>query len=314
MPTFVKENRLVDWIQNITGTDAEGVRHGIGDDAAVLCPIADGLVVTTDLIADGSHFDSANASARQIGRKAMAVNLSDIAAMAARPIAAFVSLLLPRSVDQNYAEELMASAVSMGREFHCPVAGGDTNSWDGKLAINVLIIGQISSRGPLLRSTAKPNDWLLVTGALGGSLAGRHFEFTPRICEAMLLQDRYHLGAGMDLSDGLAMDLRRLCSQSGCGAEIELDALPISAAARQLSSSQPERIRRALADGEDFELLLAVEQDEAQAILRDQPLDVPITKVGRCIAGTEIWQISEGKRTPMPNMGYEHGGSGKSKE
>ncbi len=303
----VQENVLVQLLQSLTNGDTEEVLHGVGDDAAVIRGGDQDWVVTTDLIADGSHFLSHDATPEQIGRKAMAVNLSDIAAMAAKPVAAFVSLLLPTSTTDEYAASLMKSIIAIGREFDCPVAGGDTNTWDGKLAINVLILGKTTSRGPILRSNAKPGDWLLVTGELGGSLAGHHLNFRPRVDEALMLNERYELSAGMDLSDGLAMDVRRLSAMSNCGAEIFLDELPISSVLKQQTNSREEQIASAIGDGEDFELLLAVAPPEAQRILKDQPLDTPITRVGTCIAESSIWQIENGKRTPLPAAGYEHG-------
>jgi len=303
----VQENAFVQLLQSLTANDTAGLLHGIGDDAAVLRGNDQDWVVTTDLIADGSHFLSHEVTPEHIGRKAMAVNLSDIAAMAAKPVAAFVSLLLPSETTNEYAELVMKSIIEIGREFDCPVAGGDTNTWAGKLAINVLILGKTTPRGPLLRSTAQPGDWLLVTGELGGSLTGHHLDFTPRINEALLLNERYELSAGMDLSDGLAMDVRRMCQMSNCGAEILLDELPISRATKQQTSDRGQQVARAIGDGEDFELLLAVAPTEAKRILQDQPLDVPITNVGICVAETGVWQIEDGQRLPLPVTGYEHG-------
>lgn len=304
----MQENALIKWLQGFSQAGQLSSWTGIGDDAAVIDRPGSDLVVTTDLIADGTHFISSEATPAQIGRKAMAVNLSDVAAMAARPLAAFVSLLLPCETSEDYAKALMSAMRELGQQFDCPIMGGDTNVWSGKLAINVLVIAQTTARGPLLRSTAMPGDILLVTGALGGSIAGRHFDFQPRVQESLLLAERYDLNAGMDLSDGLAMDVRRLCQQSGCGAEVELDRLPVSEVLGKNTASPEEATRRALGDGEDFELLLAVRPVEADRMLAEQPLGIPLTKVGHCVAEDGVWQIQGGRRTPLPMAGFEHGG------
>ena len=303
----MRENKLVDWIQRRLAVADPRLICGVGDDAAIVQTPQGDLVVTTDLIADGTHFDTNLATSAQVGRKAMAVNLSDIAAMAAQPMCAFVSLLLPFGCSQKRAEDIMESIANLGQEFDCPIAGGDTNSWDGKLAINVTILGQATDRGPWLRSTAAAGDFLLVTGSLGGSIAGHHLDFTPRIREALLLHEHYDVHAGMDLSDGLAVDLRRMCAQSGCGAEVFIENLPVSAAAKQLSCSDEESIRRALGEGEDFELLLAVPEAEARRILHDQPLEVPVTHIGVCESGDNVWQRVGQQRSELPRVGYEHG-------
>lgn len=310
----MRETTLIRWLQSRAAANTDRrIRLGIGDDAAILPGPADGIVVTTDLIADGTHFRQGECSPNQIGRKAMAVNLSDIAAMAARPTAAFVSLLLPKSTSDDYVIELMRSMSDHASDFDCEIAGGDTNIWDGALAINVTMLGEVTSRGPLLRSGAKPGDVLMVTGSLGGSLAGRHFDFTPRVHEALMLHEEYELHAGMDLSDGLGLDLRRLCEASVCDAEVDAAALPVSKAARDLSATESEAIRRCLGDGEDFELLLSVSPKEAERILDSQPLDVPITAIGRCTSrpdggDSNVWLIENEKKIPMPELGFEHGG------
>jgi len=287
---------------------------GLSDDAAVLQHTAPpNLVITTDLVSDGVDFrldrhDPHPDEIHRAGRKALAVNLSDLAAMAARPVAATISIALPKSgvagrSPLELAIELYEGLLPLAREFDVAIAGGDTNTHDGPTVLSVTAVGETTSRGPLTRTGGKPGDLLLVTGSLGGSLAGHHFDFTPRVREALLLHQRYDLHAGMDISDGLSLDLARLAQASGCGAVIRGDLVPISAAARDLA----DPLSHALADGEDFELLLAVPPESAAAILNDRPLDCPITHIGELVPDRGLWLAdATGNRTPLTPSGWQH--------
>ena len=312
------EEAFVKWLAGKLPAHAQ-VPLGIGDDAALvrLAERAD-CVVTSDLLAEGVHFVLAGegrgageippAKPAQVGRKALAVNLSDLAAMAARPVAAVSSLLLPRSSGETLAQELTEGMLALAEQFGIALAGGDTNTWDGPLVVSVTALGQTTEHGPLTRSGGQPDDVLLVTGSLGGSLAGKHLDFTPRVAEALLLHERYELHAGMDLSDGLAADLPRLCAASGCGAEVELAALPLSVTVQRMTGEDREQAwSQALSNGEDFELLLAVPPSEAERLLADQPLSVPLTRIGRLTAEPELWQIDPaGRRSELERGGYWH--------
>ena len=287
------------------------LRLGPGDDAALvqLAQSAD-CVVTTDMLMDGVDFHLGEHDPRKIGRKALAVNLSDLAAMAARPVAAVVSLALPQTGGRRLAEELYEGLLPLAEEFDTAIAGGDTNSWNGPLVISITALGETTSRGALLRGGAKPGDAILVTGSFGGSILGKHFDFTPRVREALLVNERYELHAGIDVSDGLSLDLFRLAEESCCGALLDLAAIPISAAAIELGDSRPggaSALDHALSDGEDFELILAVPSTEAARLLADQPLQVPLSKIGEFIPERGLWrQMPDGSREPMVPQGYEH--------
>src|SRR5262249_8863293 len=149
----------------------------------VLAAGAEPWLVTTDMLLEGSHFRIAETGPERVGRKAMAVNLSDIAAMAGRPVAAVISVGLPRQGAGDLAEGLYAGLRGMADEFGVAIIGGDTNTWDGKLAISVTLLGQPTPPGPVRRAGAGPGDWLLVTGPMGGSILGRHLNVTPRVRE-----------------------------------------------------------------------------------------------------------------------------------
>jgi thiamine-monophosphate kinase len=284
---------------------------GIGDDAAIL-RLADGAhsVVTTDLLTDGVDFRLAEIDPRRVGRKALAVNLSDLAAMAARPIAVVVSLALPHTGCLDLAQQLYEGLLPLANEYDVPVAGGDTNTWEGPLAISVTAIGETTGRGCLRRGGAVPGDILVVTGEFGGSILGKHLDFEPRVAEAILLNGRYELHAGIDVSDGLSLDLARLVAESECGAEIDLNAVPVAAAARELSNDPGDdksALEHALGDGEDFELIVAVPSAAASQLLSDQPLSIPVTRIGRCIMEPGLWtRDPQGTRRPLPPTGWEH--------
>jgi thiamine-monophosphate kinase len=244
--------------------------------------------------------------------------LSDLAAIAASPLAAVISIALPRSNAGGLAPLSLAIALYEGllplaREYNIAIAGGDTNTYEGPLVISVTAMGQLTERGPLKRTGGQPGDWLLVTGWLGGSILGHLFDFTPRVREALLLHERYPLHAGIDISDGLAIDCSRLAAASGCGAVLFIDQVPISQDAFRLaeqehaSNPQAAALEHALSDGQDFELLIAVAPDTAQEILRSQPLDCPIMPVGELISQPGLWQQGKtGERKPLNPIGWVH--------
>ena len=312
------ELELLAWLRKHVPTHPRA-KLGLSDDAAVVALAGrSDVVMTTDTVTDGVDFRVAVDDPRRIGRQALGVNLSDLAAMAAEPLAAVVSLVLPRAGGGNRDSLALAIALYEGilplaAEYDVAIAGGDINTFDGPLVISVTALGQLTERGPLTRSGGRPGDWLLVTGALGGSILGHMFDFTPRVREALLLHKRYALHAGIDISDGLALDASRLAAASGCGAVIFIDRVPVSDDARRLADQdgatdrEKVALQHALGDGQDFELLLAMRAETAKTILRDRPLDCPITHVGELVAEQGLWQQrSHGEREPMETMGWLH--------
>ncbi|MDH3716871.1 MAG: thiamine-phosphate kinase [Planctomycetota bacterium] len=302
------ESEFVRWLRaRLPSSPRLGV--GPGDDAAVLRLGETGAqaVVTCDLVADGVHFRLNRDAPRRIGHKALAVNLSDLAAMAARPLAAFVTVALPRDNGQQLAEQLFHGLQPLAERYDLAIAGGDTNTWEGPLVISATLIGETTPQGPLLRSGARPGDQLVVTGSFGGSSLGHHLDFEPRVREALLLAERYTLHAGMDCSDGLALDASRLAEESGCGVVIDPEAVPLADAARRLAETSGRApIQHALGDGEDFELILAVPPEDSERMLAEQPLAVPLTRVGEFIVEPGLWQQEGDQRTRLQPLGYEH--------
>lgn len=304
------ETELVDYLRRRIGSHRL-LKVGPGDDAAVLRTAnVDECVVTVDVLTDHVDFELEKIDPKCAGRKALAVNLSDLAAMASEPLAGVVGLVLPKSGGMQLAVDLYEGLLPLAEEFDVAIAGGDTNSWDGPLAISVTAIGRVTDSGPLLRRGALPGDRIVVTGSFGGSILGHHLDFQPRVHEALALAGRYRLHAGIDVSDGLSIDLGRLATESGCGAVLDADAVPIRDDARLLSQELADGsspLDHALGDGEDFELILAVAPDEAQRMIAEQPLGVELTNIGHFVAQRGLWLAdSSGGREPLAIRGYQH--------
>jgi len=178
--------------------------------------------------------------------------------------------------------------------------------FDGPLVVSITVLGEPGPRGPIHRSGARPGDWLMVTGSLGGSILGKHFDFTPRLREVATLQEFVTPHALIDISDGLAADLGHIAEESGCGGVLFADRIPLSDAANQMDDDRTP-LEHALADGEDFELLLAVDPRDGKRLLEAQPLEnVGLSWVGVCVAEPGLWLEHDGRRTPLAPLGYKH--------
>ncbi len=283
------------------------VKLGIGDDAAVLAADGSDTVITTDSLLDGTHFISSEVDPRRIGHKLVNVNLSDLAAMAADPVALFVSLCLPATGSEQIAAEIFEGICEAAEKENCAIAGGDTNCWRGPLALHLTAVGRATAAGVWTRSGAQADDWIVVTGPLGGSLLGKHFDFQPRLDWARRVRERVAIHAAMDISDGLTIDLLRMGNASGCGAVLDMDSIPISAAATQMSTTSGRTpLEHALGDGEDFELLVAVPDDQLQA-LRDLVGAEQAIPVGRFTSRTGLWSRRGSRIEQLPASGYVHG-------
>lgn len=232
---------------------------GIGDDAALISSTKDeSWLVATDMLLDGRHFDSNLHSLHSIGRKVLAVNLSDIAAMGGWPRYALVSLAIPECFGRQRVLQLWSGLQSLADEFNVIVIGGDTNAWQANLVVNVCVIGTPHTDACILRRGAQRGDGIYVTGELGGSLESQHhLTFQPRLREAQQLIDRVRPSAMMDISDGLATDLSHICKASSVGADLIAEAIPVSTRVDPHLDPQT-RLCHALTDGEDFELLFTL--------------------------------------------------------
>ncbi len=244
---------------------------GAGDDCAVLdvgLP-DDQLLFKTDAVVEGVHFTS-DAPAEKVGHKALARCLSDVAAMAGKPTAALITLALPPKFDLTYVEGIYCGINTLAERWRVAIAGGETTTNPSQILISIALVGVVSKQRTLLRSGSKAGDALFVTGELGGSLSGKHLEFEPRLAEAQWLAENFPVHAMIDISDGLAGDLRHLMHAAKVGAEILSRAIPISRAAKlqaQAESSAKPPLLAALTDGEDFELLFTLPGNQAVPLL-----------------------------------------------
>ena len=249
----------------------DSVVVGAGDDCAVLeAGLPDRwLLLKTDAVVAGVHFDE-TARPEQVGHKALARVLSDVAAMAGEPSSAVVTLGLPEPYDAGFIEALYTGLNRLAARYGVAVVGGETVPNPERLLVSIALIGWVEKSRLTRRAGAQPGDALFVTGELGGSLDGKHLDFEPRLVEARWLVRQCAVHAMMDLSDGLAGDLRHILAASGVGAELLATAVPISRAARErarFSTGAPPPLTAALTDGEDFELLFAVSSQDAVPLL-----------------------------------------------
>ena len=288
---------FINWIRS-QQKPTKIVTHPAGDDLAILdWPTDDLLLVGVDQVLDGVHFDSAQHSPRAIGRKVMNRNLSDCAAMACLPAAAVATVTLPRGTGIEYAKELYIGLREAADPYYCSIVGGDTASWDGKLVVTVSILGRSGGITPVTRAGAKPGDGIYVTGALGGSLLGRHMTFEPRVFLAREIAKKNRAHAMIDISDGLSRDLAQICEMSGVGAVIDASLIPIHADALKLSQQDGRPpLEHALHDGEDHELLFT----------GPQPLPKQFVRIGEVTEGREIILVRDGNRETLQPRGWEH--------
>jgi thiamine-monophosphate kinase len=280
---------------------------GAGDDCAVLdLGLGDRhLLFKTDAVVEGVHFLS-DAPPEKIGHKALGRCLSDIAAMAGTPNSALVTIALPPEFDLKRIEAIYAGIAALARRHEVAIVGGETTTNPERMLISVAVLGWVPRGKAVLRSGAEAGDALFVTGELGGSLAGKHLEFEPRVAEARWLAKSFSVHAMLDISDGLAGDLRHILKASHVGAELLSTAIPISRATRK-SAKTP--LSAALTDGEDFELLFTVASRDAVPLLdawkREFPA-LPLTCIGRITATEGIAIRDRHGLRPLTAHGYEH--------
>ncbi len=300
------EDQITAWFARQRKLSAKDFPIGIGDDMAEV-RIAGGktVLITTDMMLDGVHFDLRKTTLRRVGYKAMAVNLSDCAAMATIPVAAVAAVAMPKGFGQKELKQLYKGITEAADKYNCPLIGGDITCWEGKepFAINIAMISKRSTNKPVRRSGAKVGDCICVTGSLGGSLYRRHLKFEPRVKEAMKIAQMVTLHSMIDLSDGLSSDLNRICKQSGVGAVIDAKLIPISKDAKR--NRNP--LNSALNDGEDFELLFTLSEKDCGKLLGKWGEPVGIICIGKITASRKLQiKMFNGRIKDLLPGGYDH--------
>ncbi len=308
----MKEFELIERLTRSLHTNSSVVT-GPGDDCAVLeLGIKEHLVLfKTDAVVQGVHFLTTDPP-QMVGHKALARCLSDVAAMGGTATAALVTLALPDGFQPAYIELLYEGVNALARRFDVAIAGGETVRNPERLLVSVSVLG-LAPRGKVLhRSGAKPGDAIFVTGELGGSAAGKHLNFQPRLDEASWLTKNASIHSMIDLSDGLAGDLPHILKASGVGAELLAAAIPVSREARRAaksSTSAKPPLVAALTDGEDFELLFTVSSVSAVPVLDSWKKafpDLRLSCIGKTTAtGGLVLRDKQGVR-PLIEHGYQH--------
>ena len=275
---------------------------GIGDDCSTMEFKGDSTpVITTDALVDQVHFDVKSQPLDLIGRKSLAVNLSDIAAMGATPVYALVSLIVPKIFTISDLQELFSGMITLAQETGTEIIGGDFNSHDGPLTVSITAIGAVSPSCIKYRFTTEVNDKIFVTGPLGRSLTGHHLTFSPRLIEGSVLATYPDVHAVTDITDGLLVDLDSVLT-GNLGATLQAASIPC----RQPTDDPEDDISHALYDGEDFELLFTVgSQADIRPLTEALPYD--IYEIGVVNQSNLIQlELEDGNTETLVITGYEH--------
>lgn len=275
------------------------VIKGIGDDAAVIRYSKEKyMLLTADMLVEGKHFYR-NARPELIGWKSLACSVSDIAAMGGMPKFAVISVGFPGRLDVRYADNIYKGIGKAAKKFDIDLVGGDTVASEN-MVINIALIGKVEKRNLVLRSGAKENDAIFLTGKIGGSIKGRHLDFMPRLKEARFLIKNFRVNAMIDISDGFLADLGHILEESRRGAEIYEKSMPISRNAKDFNS--------AVRDGEDFELIFTLPEKHAARLIKAWPFKTRLSRIGRIFGSDRDFFLirKNGKSEKIKPAGFTH--------
>ena len=300
----IKDIGEINFIKSIarrTVTDSSVVK-GVGDDTAVLKWTKDKyLLFTCDMLVENVHFKLKSAKPFEIGWKALGRNISDIAAIGGVPRHALVAIGVPPKTEVKFLDGIYKGIKTIADRFGVNIVGGDTSRSE-KIVIDISLIGEVEKKKLVLRSGAKIGDLVLVTGAIGGSIKGKHLNFTPRLDEARQLVGNFKINSMIDLSDGLMLDLWRILDASKVGARVYQNAVPLS--------KEADSFEKAVRDGEDFELLFTMAPKEAKRFFKTDlaKMKTPVTLIGEITRKKDGYILvdEDGKRNRLKPEGYLH--------
>ncbi len=312
----LSEKLLIERIRRAAAALGRQAGKGIGDDCAVLLlPQGREALVTTDFSLEGVHFRREWHPPDSVGHRCLARGLSDIAAMGGIPRWAFLSLALPPDLPQSWVDKFVKGLLKLAGQYSVTLAGGDTaQSPDGVLA-DIMVMGSVPAGKAILRSGARPGDFIYVTGTLGSAVAAlnqlrdgeklrprshpKHFYPEPRVAVGQFLREKKLASAMIDISDGLSTDLAHICEESGSGAVVYAEALPVAIG--------KDGLTLALHGGDEYELLFTA---RPQRDVPQQIAGVPITRIGEILSGKQMkLATADGKTQPLKPAGWEHFGA-----
>ncbi|HEX3822218.1 MAG TPA: thiamine-phosphate kinase [Candidatus Sulfotelmatobacter sp.] len=318
---MLPERQLIARIRRMAGRGTRGgIVKGIGDDCAVL-QVGRGYdsLVTTDYCLEGVHFRRDWHSPESVGHRCMARGLSDIAAMGGEPVAVFLSLALPGDLPQGWVRRFMRGLVGLAEKYGASLAGGDTAQSPEGILADIIVVGRVPKGKAILRSGARPEDRIYVSGELGGSAAAvaamvrspkkrlnprtywRHFFPEPRVEIGRLLREKKLASSMIDLSDGLSTDLSHICEESGVGAETAVEMIP---RAKMEKAGDNVGLDLALHGGEDYELLFTVPEDKR---IPKRIAGVALTCIGQIVPGHGVFvRRTSGAARRLKPGGWEH--------
>jgi thiamine-monophosphate kinase len=319
--------------ERVASISADGLIKGIGDDCAVFANRDNRQwLATTDILVDKVHFDLDWHPPHLLGRKAIAVNISDIAAMGGTPHYALVSMVIPENLEHGFLAELADGSAEILAEHNCAMIGGDT-SRGPVLTLNIVLLGSCAAGRAVLRSGATPGDHVFVSGSLGSAAAGleisrrrsalsefserelqpfveKHLNPVPQVRLGQLLGETAGVSAMQDLSDGLATDLAHICLNSNVGAEIQADLLPgnrlIESICKQLNL---DPIALKVSGGDDYELIFTVKPDKSDALMNQiaETGEEKVYRIGKIVTGSGVKLVKNGALSDISFQGYQHG-------